>query len=144
LKCTPLTSDSDISEYASPHLIPIDNLEQFIDLVLRTIAKQKEQLAIASIDRIIKEKHFDLQERLVVILNEAIHDEANELLGSLMYELEQIEETEVSNIEIIHYSILQIGDRDATVDFTIRFDYSIEADVTDYTYAFYDKEDNAW
>ncbi|WP_316800202.1 PIN domain-containing protein [Pedobacter frigidisoli] len=143
MKCYFVSHDKDFDKIKNPHIIPVKDITDKIDILLRL---EQEQLAdiLKLIDNAFIKEKVKLQKEASELINSFLENSVSNRGGINGMEIDVVEKIDLSDVEFTEYNITFIGKDSARIECLGNFAYEIIIAVEDNTEAFYDKEDDIY
>ena len=129
-----VSSDTDILEYKSDYIFPLENIGKLLGTIHRMEVVEKErfewieQIFIKSWDRFTKV----ISEHFIERIKDEYYSDIN------------VRSVRVLNIEYFDFSIIDDSVSFFTLQMDVDISYSLDFSYTDYGSSYYDKEDDKW
>ena len=141
-KCYFVTSDKDFDSMGTVNILPIKEVREKIDIILREHEKPSKILQL--IDKGYQENKLKLEKEAHKMIFEYLEEEVpaqGEIDGMLIDVLDKID---LSAVEFTDYKIVFLGEFGARLEYQANFAYELSIAVEDNSQAFYDKEDDVY
>ncbi|MCR8557743.1 DUF4935 domain-containing protein [Mucilaginibacter sp. BJC16-A38] len=142
-KCYLVTGDKDFDDLPKEIVQPIENAAIALDAIIR-FEEEKSSKAPEFINLMFERDKKKIKERAKKMIADYIEKEVWHLGEINGMEVDTMEHLDLSDIDITDFSIISLGDGEATLECSANFAYEIDIAVDDKSEAWYDKEDDRW
>lgn len=142
-RCYLITGDKDFDELSKEVIEPINNAAVALDAIIR-FEEEKSSKAPEFISLVFERDKKKLEEAAKKMIANYIEEEIWNLGELNGMEVDTMEHLDLSDIDITDFSIISLGNGEATLECSANFAYEIDIAVEDKSEAWYDKEDDRW
>jgi predicted nucleic acid-binding protein len=110
-----LTGDNDLLNFQSDVLLPTNDVSDLIDLIIRTHKEKVKQDAISLIEMVFHKDKNTFETVIRKEISNSINDEVNLTISIDNFEIDSLNQLNISDIDFESFSIIHLGENNAKI-----------------------------